>query len=516
MVAITNFNNIGKGMSNGHKYDESEHKQPQNTWREIEIVGNSRNLSPVLWTFTHLTGLYLRDNGISRIPAEISKLRNLTKLDLSKNKIRSLPNEIGDMIELNDLDLSYNSLRVLPNELGRLFRLKNLGLQGNPLPSEIMSLQLDKLLTLMLDNLTVCPRPPSRQWIPITQNTTKNGNFTVMSYNVLCDKYATRQIYGYCPQWAMAWEYRKNAILKEILQFNADILALQEVETEQFWNFFLPELKKNGYEGIFNAKSRAKTMSEEERRYVDGCAVFWHTSKFALLKEHLVEFSQLAAAHAEGADDMVNRVMQRDNIGVMALLEMVDAVPELDNTKPKVVVTNAHIHWDPQFKDVKVIQTVMLLRELKTFLDESIPGAKTTPFIICADMNSMVDSGVIEFVENSKIPMSHPDFQKLQYNGFLSKCSEKEKRGSDIVTHPFKLSRTGKDNELPFTNFTYDFTGVLDYIFYTNEELLPLGELGPVDVEYLKKNKVLGFPHPHFPSDHICLVVEFDLKLPLR
>lgn len=154
MVAITNFNNIGKGMSNGHKYDESEHKQPQNTWREIEIVGNSRNLSPVLWTFTHLTGLYLRDNGISRIPAEISKLRNLTKLDLSKNKIRSLPNEIGDMIELNDLDLSYNSLRVLPNELGRLFRLKNLGLQGNPLPSEIMSLQLDKLLTLMLDNLT--------------------------------------------------------------------------------------------------------------------------------------------------------------------------------------------------------------------------------------------------------------------------------------------------------------------------------------------------------------------------
>lgn len=35
------------------------------------------------------------------------------------------------------------------------------------------------------------------------------GIFTVMCYNVLCDKYATRQMYGYCPSWALSWEYRK-------------------------------------------------------------------------------------------------------------------------------------------------------------------------------------------------------------------------------------------------------------------------------------------------------------------
>ena len=98
----------------------------------------------------------------------------------------------------------------------------------------------------------------------------------------------------------------------------------------------------------------------------------------------------------------------------------------------------------------------------------------------------------------------------------MNKFAEKEKKGGEILTHPFKLGRVGKDNELPFTNFTYDFCGVLDYIFYTKEEFVPLGELGPVDFEYLKKNKVIGFPHPHFPSDHICLVVEFDFKLPTR
>ena len=48
-----------------------------------------------------------------------------------------------------------------------------------------------------------------------------------MCYNVLCDKYCTRQIYGYCPSWALNWEYRKSAILKEILHYGADILSLQ-------------------------------------------------------------------------------------------------------------------------------------------------------------------------------------------------------------------------------------------------------------------------------------------------
>lgn len=51
--------------------------------------------------------------------------------------------------------------------------------------------------------------------------------FSVMCYNVLCDKYATRQLYGYCPSWALNWDYRKKAIIQEILSCNADIISLQ-------------------------------------------------------------------------------------------------------------------------------------------------------------------------------------------------------------------------------------------------------------------------------------------------
>lgn len=51
--------------------------------------------------------------------------------------------------------------------------------------------------------------------------------FTVMCYNVLCDKYATRQLYGYCPSWALNWEYRKKGIMEELTSCDADIISLQ-------------------------------------------------------------------------------------------------------------------------------------------------------------------------------------------------------------------------------------------------------------------------------------------------
>ena len=56
---------------------------------------------------------------------------------------------------------------------------------------------------------------------------TSTVTFSVMSYNVLCDKYATRQQYGYCPSWALAWDYRKSIIMKELLDLTPDIIALQ-------------------------------------------------------------------------------------------------------------------------------------------------------------------------------------------------------------------------------------------------------------------------------------------------
>ncbi|KAF3815863.1 hypothetical protein GH733_015983, partial [Mirounga leonina] len=408
---------------------------------ELAVEGKVRSLSSSLWSLTHLTALHLSDNSLSRIPSDIAKLHNLVYLDLSSNKIRSLPAELGNMVSLRELHLNNNLLRVLPFELGKLFQLQTLGLKGNPLTQDILNLYLEpdgtrRLLNYLLDNLA---------------GTAKRTLFSVMCYNVLCDKYATRQLYGYCPSWALNWDYRKKAIIQEILSCNADIISLQEVETEQYYSFFLVELKERGYNGFFSPKSRARTMSEQERKHVDGCAIFFKTEKFTLVQKHTVEFNQLAMANSEGSEAMLNRVMTKDNIGVAVLLELRKELIEMSSGKPHlgtekqlILVANAHMHWDPEYSDVKLVQTMMFLSEVKNIIDKA--------------SRNLQSSVVGEF---GTIPL-----------------------------------------------------GIIDYIFYSKPQLNTLGILGPLDHHWLVENNISGCPHPLIPSDHFSLFAQLELLLP--
>ncbi|MEQ2171834.1 CCR4-NOT transcription complex subunit 6-like, partial [Goodea atripinnis] len=124
---------------------------------------------------------------------------------------------LGCPIRCRELLLNNNLLRVLPYELGRLFQLQTLGLK-------------DKRAFVSLFLFPVHPEQlPQRPWITLKERDQMipTAVFTVMCYNVLCDKYATRQLYGYCPSWALNWEYRKKGIMEEIAGCDADIISLQ-------------------------------------------------------------------------------------------------------------------------------------------------------------------------------------------------------------------------------------------------------------------------------------------------
>lgn len=103
---------------------------------------------------------------------------------------------------------------------------------------------------------------------------------TVFSYNILCNRLASPTLYGYTPSWALAWEYRRELLVPEIVGWGSDIICLQEVEMGEYDTYLRDELKKLGdYDGVFWPKSRAKTMGEKERQVVDGCATFFRASK---------------------------------------------------------------------------------------------------------------------------------------------------------------------------------------------------------------------------------------------
>ncbi|OQV23940.1 CCR4-NOT transcription complex subunit 6-like [Hypsibius exemplaris] len=509
-------------------------------WDVLEITGGVRNMSRSLFAMNHLGALYMANNQISRIPAGIASLKNLTILDLSSNRLRVLPPEVGVLMQLRHLYLQQNLLRTLPFELGRLYKLSTLALDGNPLIQEIFEVYqdygLDKFLGFLLEQLVIdSPPPPTRNPMPVHQplSLAHNAkiNISVMCYNVLCGQYCSRAQYGYCPQWALEWDYRRKGIMNEIRRIAADIICLQEVETEQYYSFFLPEFQTEDFEGAFLPKSRAKTMHGPERIHVDGCAIFYNSRKYELVEEYSVEFCHLAMSYAhsdgcttEASENMLNRVMPKDNVGMVALLRVKESALPTDEHGPRfpqqpfVLVVNAHVHWDPEYCDVKLIQCIMLCSRLRQIAEDvsmrfyhlSSPDAQKVPIIFTGDMNSLPDSGVLEFFMKGQIGYLHKDYKGIRYKPCIDRYSAAGKE-KDYIISGLQLANAYQNIQLNYTNYTLDFKGVIDYIMYSKNHLNCTHVLRPLCKDWMESNQLVGFPHPHIPSDHIPIYAEFEL-----
>ncbi|KAJ1923856.1 Glucose-repressible alcohol dehydrogenase transcriptional effector [Tieghemiomyces parasiticus] len=495
-------------------------------WTAIDLGGmDLRSVSPELFRYDFLTKVYLNHNRLAHLPAAIQNLTALTVLDASGNQLTSVPPELGMLTRLKELLLFDNSIANLPFELGTLYNLETLGLEGNPLQDPLKSILQKEgtgpAIAFLRDNAPAPPQPRMREWVTLDKDAGSSGceMLSVLSYNILSSKYASPQMYGYVPSWVLTWEYRKEFILQEIQALNADVVCLQEVEASQYEEFFRDQLSSGGgYAGTFWPKSRARTMTDQERKGVDGCAIFYKATKFNLIEKHVLEFQQAALQRKdfEKSDDAFNRFMTKDNITGFALLEH-----KAKHTR--LLVANSHIHWDPEFTDVKVVQVAMLMEEverLTKLYGSPVPKAGDTSAhgssghhrasgssshylttVLCGDFNSTPDSGVVEYITRGALEKSHDDLARCTYSKFMT----------DGFQHglPFK-SAYASVNELPFTNFTPTFRNVIDYIYYTNTTLTPTGLLGAVDTAYAKS--IVGLPNAHYPSDHISLMAEFKWR----
>lgn len=124
--------------------------------------------------YTELTELWLCNNVLSTLPAELSELRTLTVLSVKGNQLNSIPPELGllsklkrlylggnklqnlpdtlrDLTILDDLDISCNSFDSVPHVVCTLKSVTRLNLAGNAfnfLPSKLAKLRSLTLLDL--------------------------------------------------------------------------------------------------------------------------------------------------------------------------------------------------------------------------------------------------------------------------------------------------------------------------------------------------------------------------------
>lgn len=100
--------------------------------------------------------------------------------------------------------------------------------------------------TLLTSRVIPAPSPMPRRLISLTGansvgrsdsegRLSTSGTFSVLSYNILADSYASNEMYSYCPSWALSWPYRRQNLLREIVGYRADIVCLQEVICVMFF-----------------------------------------------------------------------------------------------------------------------------------------------------------------------------------------------------------------------------------------------------------------------------------------
>lgn len=516
-------------------------------WTSLDLSGQGiPALSPKVCNYDFLQKLYLCHNKLEVVPKSITKLNQLKVLDLSSNMLRELPEELGLLYRLRYLFFFDNNISMLPQKLGGLFQLDFLGIEGNPLDEETRVLMAKEGTHAVIQNLRdKAPRdiPQSkRDWIildnakaqqigplPTSEDSTLltslsqslNGNnsstapedetkknrFTALSYNILCETYATPSLYSYVPSWALDWNYRSQLLLKELFNYNTDIICLQEVSRVKYEVFFKEKMKERGYDTHFLQKGRFKS-SDSDADKIDGCATFFRKDKFKLIERYDVEFSKVARDHNEllKGRDTFNRFLIRDNVAMIHVLEHIPS-------SRLMVMVNTHLHWDPAHKDVKVMQVVILMEELAKLVGRytssstkegklypKLTDIKHVPVVICGDFNSTQDSGVYHLLTQGKID-NHVDLEGRSYGKYSSEC----------ITHdfPFK-SAYSEIGELPFTNLTPNFVEAIEYFFYTASVLDVTGLLGPMDPEYPKQN--IAIPDAAHPSDHIPIMTEFQFK----
>ncbi len=364
--------------------------------------------------------------------------------------------------------------------------------------------------------LTRAPDPAKRNLITAKTSGPRGGErFRIVTYNILAEIYATQQQYPYCDLWALSWEFRFQNILREIIDACPDVICLQEVQADHYETHLYNALSDNGFEGVYKQKTRASMGMAGK---VDGCALFWRRSKFHLVESYSIEFNELAQRQATQVLGMnprsdecmayLNR-LSKDNVAQLVVLELAQpALSSRSNRDPinQVCIANTHLYSNKDFPDVKLWQSWQLLQELETFI---MSRGTNLPLMICGDFNSTPDTAVYGLLSRQAVHPGHPDVNMNNNDDSTPSILP----DAMSISHTFQLGsvyNTVIGKEPHATNYTSIFKGVLDYMWYSAQNLRPLSA-APIPEEPVLIKHGEALPSTQYSSDHIMLISDMQI-----
>ncbi|XP_023131802.2 nocturnin isoform X1 [Amphiprion ocellaris] len=294
-----------------------------------------------------------------------------------------------------------------------------------------------------------------------------NPSIRVMQWNILAQALGEgKDGFIRCPLDALNWHERKYLILEEILTYRPDIVCLQEVD--HYYDTFLPIMTSLGYHGSFLAKPWSPCLDVEQNNGPDGCALFYHRSRFSLQDTVHLRLSAMMLPTNQVA------IVQTLNCQV---------------TGRWLCVAVTHLKARSGWERLRSAQGADLLQSLRSITSrgsgQSEAASGAVPLVVCGDFNAEPSEDVYRRFSSSPLGLS----------------SAYKLLSSDGQTEPayttWKIRPSGES------------CSTLDYIWYTQEALSVESLLDIPTEEQIGPDRL---PSYHYPSDHLSLICDVSFR----
>ena len=370
--------------------------------------------------------------------------------------------------------------------------------------------------------------------------TKKENTFTVLSYNILAQRYIHKLVKE---NKFLEKKIRLDNIINEIKQINPEIFCLQEATFDIIESHIKKNFEKD-YELICHENEGSSLMNvigikKERFEILSESKVIIFNRDLKLINKNDNNYEENEDSENENEDYFYhNKIYVKGNRGIINL-SIKDKL-----VKNKIInLFCVHFPWKPIF-DYQKARIMGLIFDL--ILRKKIPNV-----IIAGDFNSIPNSIVLRMVyyqdweaemsqnkENINNNFTHNNKELNLIKETMNKM-EKRENFENMIKYLMKLSKEIWDkykiksayddyrcevkgqkfgflrNHPKYTNYTNKFIDTIDYIFYSKSlnkiKILKIPDIEK-EMSYVKEKRKIFLPNEKHPSDHLKLAVNFEYK----
>jgi len=295
-----------------------------------------------------------------------------------------------------------------------------------------------------------------RSWISKTELPACGETFTVMQWNILAQTLAVNGRFEFATPEMLAWEHRKQLIIKEVLQYKPDLVCLEEVDCFQL---IKEDLQCHGYRGEFLPKPSSPCLKYQDNIGPDGNVVLTKPIGKSGRTHHKI--LSLEDGAETNSTVLIDEFEVRGGEHVVFLL-----------------ATHLKASQSASAMEIRRQQAEHLVR-----IVQELKASQNSSVIICGDFNAEPEEPAIQILKKSGL--------KSAYEEILG---EEPK----ITTYKTRLDVGLRAR-------------CIDYIFYCSEKLAAVSVVDLPTSQQLSALATGGLPNLTFPSDHPPLLVKFKL-----